>query len=216
VKAAKADKRKVNHHVSDAKSDGTVEDGSDEDSDPEEAAIWKVRLTGNVKPVLLIAPIQAMKASLPKAEDDEDGEDVDDDVDDDDDDDDDDVDHVFQDSESDGHASFDTNTEEDEGTSSDAKDDINVNWEFDGVEFSGVDGSVNSYPLPTRPKLTLYDQDESDTQALPTLSNGKKRKRKGRGNEDERTRKKKLRALPTFASYEDYARMIEDGPEENI
>ena len=41
------------------------------------------------------------------------------------------------------------------------------------------------------------------------------RKRKGRGD-DERTRKKKLRALPTFASYEDYARMIEDGPEEDI
>ena len=54
MKAAKVDKRKANHHDSDTKSDGTVEDGSDEDSDPEEAAIWKVRLTGNVKPVLLM------------------------------------------------------------------------------------------------------------------------------------------------------------------
>jgi ribosome biogenesis protein MAK21 len=62
----------------------------------------------------------------------------------------------------------------------------------------------------------MYDQAGSDTPVLPALSGGKTRKRKGRGDEDERTRKKKLRALPTFASYEDYARMIEDGPEENI
>jgi len=51
---------------------------------------------------------------------------------------------------------------------------------------------------------------------LPALNGGKARKRKAHGDEDERTRKKKLRALPTFASYEDYARMIEDGPEENL
>ena len=62
----------------------------------------------------------------------------------------------------------------------------------------------------------MYDQAGSDTQVLPAVSGGKTRKRKGRGDGDERTRKKKLRSLPTFASYEDYARMIEDGPEENI
>jgi ribosome biogenesis protein MAK21 len=50
----------------------------------------------------------------------------------------------------------------------------------------------------------------------PTLGGGKKRKHKGAEKEDGRIRKKKLRALPTFASYEDYARMIEDGPEEYI
>ena len=62
----------------------------------------------------------------------------------------------------------------------------------------------------------MYDQAGSDTQVLSALSGGKTRKRKGRGDEDERTRKKRLRALPTFASYEDYARMIEDGSEEDI
>ena len=214
MKAAKVDKRKANHDDSDAKSDGTVEDGSDEDSDPEEAAIWKVRLTGNVKPVLLMGPIQAMKASLPKAEEDEDGEDVDDD-----DGDDSRVGHSNEDSESDEHAFFDTNTEEDEEASSEAKDDVNVNWELGGAEVSDVDDSVNSDLLRTPvSKLTVYDQAGSDTQELlPVLSGGgKTRKRKGRGEEDERTRKKKLRALPTFASYEDYARMIEDGPEEDL
>jgi hypothetical protein len=153
VKAAKVDKRKANHHDSDTKSDGTVEDGSDEDNDPEEEAIWKVRLTGSVKPVLLIEPIQAMKASLPKAEEDEYDED-DEDVDDEDDVNDEDdsrANHSIRDSESDEHASSDTDTdtEEDEKASSDDEDGININWEFDGVGFSDVDGSVNPDPLRT-------------------------------------------------------------------
>ncbi|KZV83399.1 CBF-domain-containing protein [Exidia glandulosa HHB12029] len=43
---------------------------------------------------------------------------------------------------------------------------------------------------------------------------GTKRKR---GSESEsKKRKKRLRELPTFATYEDYQRMIEDGPEDNI
>jgi hypothetical protein len=151
VKAAKVDKRKANHHDSDTKSDGTVEDGSDEDNDPEEEAIWKVRLTGSVKPVLLIEPIQAMKASLPKAEEDEYDE-YDEDVDDEDDVNDEDdsrANHSIRDSESDEHASSDTDTEEDEKASSDDEDGININWEFDGVGFSDVDGSVNPDPLRT-------------------------------------------------------------------
>ncbi|KAF8063503.1 CBF/Mak21 family-domain-containing protein [Lyophyllum atratum] len=41
---------------------------------------------------------------------------------------------------------------------------------------------------------------------------GKKRKRE----ETSREKRKKLRSLPTFASYEDYAKMIEDGPEDHI
>jgi ribosome biogenesis protein MAK21 len=41
---------------------------------------------------------------------------------------------------------------------------------------------------------------------------GKKRKRE----ETSREKRKKLRSLPTFASYEDYAKMIEDGPEDDI
>ena len=43
-----------------------------------------------------------------------------------------------------------------------------------------------------------------------------KRKRNRGGNDGAPTRKKKLRSLPTFASYEDYARMIEDGPQDNL
>jgi len=43
----------------------------------------------------------------------------------------------------------------------------------------------------------------------------KTRKRK-RADDKETDLKKKRRSLPTFVSYEDYAKMIEDGPENNI
>ena len=43
---------------------------------------------------------------------------------------------------------------------------------------------------------------------------GGKRKR-DRGREEQRKRKK-VRSLPTFASYEDYAKLIEEGPEDDI
>lgn len=41
-------------------------------------------------------------------------------------------------------------------------------------------------------------------------------KRKRGGKHDDGKKKKKLRSLPTFASYEDYAKMIEEGPEDDI
>ena len=46
------------------------------------------------------------------------------------------------------------------------------------------------------------------------ISSGNDKKRK---REDARTgRRKKLRSLPTFASYEDYAKLIEEGLEDDI
>ncbi|KAG2121610.1 ribosome biogenesis protein [Suillus clintonianus] len=45
------------------------------------------------------------------------------------------------------------------------------------------------------------------------FGNTKKRKQE---NDSKREKRKKLRSLPTFASYEDYAKMIEDGPEDDI
>jgi ribosome biogenesis protein MAK21 len=43
-------------------------------------------------------------------------------------------------------------------------------------------------------------------------ADSKKRKR----GADEKSTRKKRKALPTFASYEDYAKLIEDGPEDDI
>lgn len=45
-----------------------------------------------------------------------------------------------------------------------------------------------------------------------TTTKNKKRKR----GDEEKNKRKKLRALPTFASYEDYAKLIEDGPEDDL
>ena len=69
--------------------------------------------------------------------------------------------------------------------------------------------------------LIEYDGSDADSDAdVPEeeeewggIGGGKKRKR---GDDDAKSRKKKLRSLPTFASYEDYAKLIDDEPEDNI
>jgi ribosome biogenesis protein MAK21 len=61
------------------------------------------------------------------------------------------------------------------------------------------------------------DGDDDDDAATPAkdeewgISSGKRKR------EDDKTgKRKKLRSLPTFASYEDYAKLIEDGLEDDI
>lgn len=41
-------------------------------------------------------------------------------------------------------------------------------------------------------------------------------KRKRKGGKEEQKKRRKVRSLPTFASYEDYAKLIEEGPEDDI
>lgn len=69
------------------------------------------------------------------------------------------------------------------------------------IEFDGPEGE---------------DADEGEEwggiSATAEQPNGKRKRDDG----GRRAQRKKLRALPTFASYEDYAKMIEDGPEDNI
>ncbi|KAJ7611600.1 CBF/Mak21 family-domain-containing protein [Roridomyces roridus] len=67
------------------------------------------------------------------------------------------------------------------------------------IEYDGSDGD---------------DDEEEEEQEWGGITQGgdKKRKREDSSNQ----RRKKLRSLPTFASYEDYAKMIEDGPEDDI
>ena len=69
--------------------------------------------------------------------------------------------------------------------------------------------------------LELIDYDGPDSEAEPNdewegFGGGDDKKRKRDGEDDRKSKKKKLRSLPTFASYEDYAKLIEDGPEDNI
>jgi ribosome biogenesis protein MAK21 len=55
--------------------------------------------------------------------------------------------------------------------------------------------------------------DEEEWSGVASAPSANKRKR---GVDDRRENRKKLRALPTFASAEDYAKLIDEGPEDNI
>lgn len=203
ARAAKADKRKSKRNDSDAESDDEDNRASvDEDSDPEEGEIWK-----------------AMKASMPLRA--GDNEDVDDD------DDDDltgetedlpspsisDVEDALLGSGSDEEAS--TTLEEDRGDDFDNDDDdeSSLPEASDAADLQDLaEASVD---------LIEYDVVGSVAEEWTGLGGGvdvtdNKRKRSRGGNDGAPARRKKLRSLPTFASYEDYARMIEDGPEEDM
>jgi ribosome biogenesis protein MAK21 len=96
--------------------------------------------------------VQAMKASMPKAEGDEE---VDDD-DDDDDDDDSRIESSVHASDSDEHASSDTEGDQEELR--DAEDDDSVDWEFDGVGLSSPTDAEDADDLVTSglgPRLKL-------------------------------------------------------------
>ncbi|KAI0259757.1 CBF/Mak21 family-domain-containing protein [Gloeopeniophorella convolvens] len=223
--AGKAEKRKAKRDGSDAESDEDEDEdeaegdalpdeedagSGDEDSDPEEAEIWK-----------------AMRVSMPKVGDDDNDDDLmaesddlpsgmdDSDEDsalgpdlDDDDDDDASPDEAEEDVEEDAEEPSDAS--EDGGDDSDA---LSLAEASDADDLVDLDAEVPS-------GLIEYDGPASDEEEWTGLGagagEGKKRKRKGEEKEGARGRKKKLRSLPTFASYDDYARMIEDAPEDDL
>ncbi|KAJ6488466.1 CBF/Mak21 family-domain-containing protein [Mycena vitilis] len=93
----------------------------------------------------------------------------------------------------------------------------------DDDALSLVEGSDNEDLVPLNgdfPGLIDYDgseaegggEDEEEEWGGISEGGDKKRKREDSSNQ----KRKKLRSLPTFASYEDYAKMIDDGPEDNI
>jgi ribosome biogenesis protein MAK21 len=90
-----------------------------------------------------------------------------------------------------------------------------------GDDFSMVEASDNEdlLSLDEVPRgLIEYDgiadEDGGDVEEeWNGFGSTKKRKQE---NESKREKRKKLRSLPTFASYDDYAKMIEDAPEDDI
>ena len=114
--------------------------------------------------------------------------------------------------------------EEDDDKSSDAENDEDAE---DGDAFSLAEESDAEDLLPLDAEVPMglieYDGSESESEAEAEAEEwggispespkkGGKRKR----DEEKKAQRKKLRSLPTFASYEDYAKLIEDGPEDNI
>ncbi|KAI9439771.1 CBF-domain-containing protein [Lactarius indigo] len=198
ARAAKVDKRKSKRDDSDVESDDEDDRASvDEGSDQEESEIWK-----------------AMKASMPPTA----GGDEDDDVD------------LTGEAEgltspsiSDVEDAFlGSGPDEDAPTASEGKHDDNFDSDHDDDDPSLLEDSDDLLDLAEAPvDLIEYDVADSDVEEWTGLGSGvdatdNKRKRSRGGNDGAPARRKRLRSLPTFASYEDYARMIEDGPEENL
>lgn len=135
----------------------------------------------------------------------------------DDDDDDGDIEHSTDGLELDEHATSDAEGDQ-EGLSDSAHDshpDGGFNFGFSSAEVSDTD-ELEYLDAEVPVNLANRERAASATQVSSVFGDGKKRKRKVPGNEDSRIRKKKLRALPTFASYEDFAQIIENEPEENV
>ena len=176
----------------------SVEQEGDEESDLEEDAVWKVNDPLFYHPSSTFF-CQAMRATMPKAgSDDEllfesDGEDDDELVPEED------SDKADEESEKDDADSHDDAFSLAEGSDD---DDLLAIGEVPGlIEYDGSDLSA--------------DEDGDEGEEWGGFDDGiDKRKRKGR-DQDEKKRKKR-KTLPTFASYEDYAKMIETGLEDDI
>jgi len=112
--------------------------------------------------------------------------------------------------------------EDEDGVEHDHDDDERDNGAGEDDTLSLVEASDNDDLLPLcemTNNLIAYDssfenEDEEEWEGIKT-GLGEARKRK-RADDKENDRKKKRCPLPTFASYEDYAKMIEDGPENDI
>ncbi|KAG1727779.1 ribosome biogenesis protein [Suillus paluster] len=88
-----------------------------------------------------------------------------------------------------------------------------------GDDFSMVEASDNEdlISLDEVPQgLIEYDADEDGGDGEEQWNGFGDTKKRKQENDSKREKRKKLRSLPTFASYEDYAKMIEDGPEDDI
>lgn len=128
----------------------------------------------------------------------------------------------MEDSDSDDLPSNLDDGENEESNSDDSTGDDNDNGDHSDA-LSLAEGSDNDDLLDLDDDIPagLIDYAGSDAESAAGeddnwsgFEGGQKRKR-GEENKD-RGRRKKLRSLPTFASYEDYAKMIEEGPEDDI
>lgn len=120
--------------------------------------------------------------------------------------------------------------EEAEEDAAKASEEDDEDAEADDDAFSLAEGSDadDLLPLDAEVPMGLIDYDGSDAGSESEAEDADeawggiaskqqdKGKRKRDEKESKKAQRKKLRSLPTFASYEDYAKMIEDGPEDNI
>ncbi|KAF8888403.1 CBF/Mak21 family-domain-containing protein [Gymnopilus junonius] len=199
---------------SDAEDEAAAEAASDVDededaSDLEEAEIWKV-----------------MQATMPKGDGDDDYLMNDSDVDEDDDaelldySDNEDDQGAEEDGDGDEDISQNEDSDEDDGgeddlslaEASDNEDLIPLDDMPDGlIEYDGSDASDDDDGLGR-----LVEEEVWGGITANDSSGNKGRGKKRQREEEEKSKKRKKLKLPTFASYEDYAKLIEEGPEDDI
>lgn len=100
--------------------------------------------------------------------------------------------------------------EEDEVEAGGSGDDFSMVEASDNEDLLGLD----EVPRGLIEHDGITDEDSGDGEEQWNGFGGTKKRKQE--NESKREKRKKLRSLPTFASYEDYAKMIEDGPEDDI
>ncbi|KAI0696997.1 CBF/Mak21 family-domain-containing protein [Cerioporus squamosus] len=170
------------------------DEDEEEDSDAEEAEIWK-----------------AMKATMPAELEDEDlmeDSDESDDV----------PSDLDEDAEEDAS---EVDADEDEDGPSDAENEADDGDAFSLAEESDAEDLL-SLDAEVPMGLIEYDGSDSESEAEAEEWGGissepsKKGGKRKRDEDGKKAQRKKLRSLPTFASYEDYAKLIDDGPEDNI
>jgi len=168
-----------------------AEEDEEVDSDEEEAEIWKA--------MKATMPAELQDDDLMEDSDDEDEDDIPSDLDDD---------SELAEGEGNEQSEADSVREEEEEEDGDA---------FSLAEGSDADDllSLND-DVPEGMGLIEYDGSDASDQEEEWGGISEQKGKRKREEESGKARKKKLRSLPTFASYEDYARMIEDGPEDNI
>jgi ribosome biogenesis protein MAK21 len=104
-----------------------------------------------------------------------------------------------------------------EDSISDAESDGSA-WDYSetGPSVTDADDADDLVDPAAKALVDPTKSDGADSDAEQTcFSHDKKRKRNDSRKEDARAQRKKLRSLPAFANYEDYAHLIEDEPEEN-
>lgn len=94
-------------------------------------------------------------------------------------------------------------SEEGEDDEEDEGEEDELAEESDNEDLLSLDGEVPE---------GLIEYDGTEWGGVELEEAGEKRKRR----DEWKDRRKKLRSLPTFASYDEYAKMIEDQPEDHI
>jgi len=185
------------------------------DSDAEEAEIWKVRkqMLGWPK-AGTYAIKQAMNATLPKADGDEDlmenseddlvEEDVDEDI------------NFDDDSELAPSNEEDEDVgDENKADESDDEEALSLVEASDNEDLVSLDGDVPE-GLIEHDGSDVSDEEAVEEREWDGISGSAGNAKKRKSEESKGGKRKKLRSLPTFASYDDYAKLIEEGPEDDI